>query len=136
MRAFSNPVLFVALFAGIALASVYAAGGFPAAQAHEDADAKKALEDKIEVLALQVEYLRAREAALTKYVLLNEKRAAGLEEIARRSRAAGFESRSIAVDSRRILLGGIESLAVSLRKDLPALTREDELLLKKIKALQ
>ena len=85
-------------------------------------------------LEFQVEYLRAREVALTKYVLLNERRAAGLEDIARRSRAAGFEAKSIAVDSRRILLGGLETLAASLRKDLPALTREEQLLLKKIQA--
>lgn len=106
-------------------------GIFAVARAREDEAEKKSLDEQIEALEVQVEYLRSREKALTAYVLLNEKRAAGLEVVARRSRAAGFEANRIPVDSRRILLRGMEDLARSLRQDLPAVTKVERALLKK-----
>ena len=106
-------------------------GAFAVARAHDDPSEKKLLQDRLEALEAQVEYLRAREQALTGYVLQNAQRAEGLEEVARRARLAGFEANRVPVDSRKILLKGMESLAVSLRQDLPKLTKEQQALLKK-----
>jgi hypothetical protein len=114
--------------------SVFVLGAFALARADERPFDPQALQSRIEGLELQVKYLREREKALTRYVLLNQARADGLDDIARRARVAGFEARQIPVDSRKILLAGLEALARSLRKDVPLLTREQRVLLKKIEA--
>lgn len=87
-------------------------------------DALQALRGRMEVLEAEVQYLRAREADVSAYLLRNAQRADGLDAVAARAREAGFEAKSIPLESRRLLLRGMEGLAASLREGLPVPTPE------------
>jgi hypothetical protein len=119
---------------------VFAAQGFARGdegEAKEAASVKpatvKALRQRVDALEAQIHYLRSREVALTRYVLGNEVRAAGIMQVVRQARVEGFEARSIPVSSRKTLLSGMESMAASLRSDLPEISRAEEGMLKAIK---
>jgi len=87
------------------------------------------LTDRVKALELEVKYLRSRELVLTQYVLGNEARAKGLDDIAARCRAEGFTNNKIPAPSRVTLLNGMNALATHMSKDLPAVTKEEQLLL-------
>ena len=119
---------------------VFAAQGFARGDeedAKEDAAVKpaavKALRKRVDALEAQVRYLRSRDEALTRYVLGNEVRAAGILEVVKRARAEGFEAKSIPAASRKTLLGGMESMAASLRSDMPEISKAEEGMLRAIK---
>ena len=91
---------------------------------------------RVEALQAEVEYLRSREDALRAYVLANDQRAKGLMDVVARARRAGFEANRIPVDSRKILMSGLEAAAKSLQKGLPAVTPAEAKLLKQITRLR
>ena len=121
-------------------------GAFSLARGDDDAAGKTApkAEDKallelrahVGALQMEVRYLREREALLTSYVVSNLERGVGLQTVVRRARAAGFEANRIPVDSRKILLGGLEAAAASLAKNLPVLTKDHKDQLKRILAFR
>ncbi len=117
-------------------------GAFSLARGDDEADPKNENKElvkmraQIEALQMEVGYLRDRETALSSYVLKNEARGRGLKAVVQKSRAAGFEANRIPVDSRKILLGGLEAAAVSIGKDLPAVTKEQTDQLKKLAAFR
>ena len=99
-----------------------------------DAEAFKRLEARVEALELEAQYLRSREAALTRYILLNRKRSEGMNRVVAKAREQGFENNRIPAPSRITLLAGLDSLAGSMRSELPELTRAESSLLKKATA--
>lgn len=111
-------------------------GAFALAGADDDTMSPEDVTKRIEALEMQVKFLRLREQALTMYILQNDQRAAGIEDIARRSREAGFEKNRIPEASRTILLKGFDEMAASLRKDLPQFDKEQQALFKKIRAAE
>ncbi len=122
---------------------VFAAQGFARGdeeEAKEPAAVKpadvSALRMRVNALEAQIQYLRSRDEALTRYVLGNEARADGIAQVVKRARAEGFEAKSIPPASRKTLLGGMESMAASLRTDLPAISKEEARMLKAIKAAE
>ena len=94
------------------------------------------MQAEMTALRMEVGYLRDREAALSAYILKNDERGRGLQAVVQRARAAGFEANRIPVDSRKILLGGLEAAAVSIGRGLPALTESQAGLLKKLAAFR
>lgn len=103
----------------------------------EPADSELAqLKKKVLKLELQVQYLLEREAAVTKYVLEDEKRGAGLEQMVGRMREQGYENRSIPAESRQTLTRGLVTLGQSLRTDLPAVTDKQAAFLKKAELIR
>jgi hypothetical protein len=112
------------------------AGTLAVVHADEGTEAADPIALRIEALEMEVEHLRSREQALTAYVVKNEARARGLEEVARRARVAGFEANRIPVESRQILLKGIEGMAASLRDGLPVPSKADEAAAEKIAAFR
>ncbi len=94
------------------------------------------LEQQVELLEAQVEYLVARESVLTTYLLDAEARGATLGRNLARSRAEGFTMGAISSTSRELLLGGLEGYAGDIAKNLPSLTREQNDLLRRIQLLQ
>lgn len=114
---------------------VFAAQGFVRADEEEGAappaaEALQAMEGRLTALEAEVKYLRSREAALSRYVLANEARASGLQQLSAKMRAAGFAANSIPVDSREALLQGLDGLAGALREGLPQGTKDEAQLLK------
>ncbi len=93
------------------------------------------LKDRVKALELEVQYLRSRDKAITAYVLGNEARAKGLDDIASKCRREGFTQRAIPADSRETLLQGMNALATHMRKDLPAITKEEAALLEQMERL-
>ena len=87
------------------------------------------LNDRVKALELEVKYLRSRDLVLTQYVLGNEARAKGLDDIAAKCRSEGFTNNKIPAPSRVTLLNGMNALATHMRKDLPAVTKDEQLLL-------
>lgn len=97
-------------------------------------DGEAVLKQRIESLELQMEYALSREAALTAYVLRNGDRANALDQLVSTMRQQGFTKRAIPPISRESLLGGLAGMAADLRKDLPALDKDQQVLLKRIEA--
>ncbi len=121
--------------ASLVVLAVFALGALTLAAADGDAPDPEKMSTQIDALEAQVEYLRAREDALTAYILLNDQRAEGILRTTKASRDAGFEKNRIPERSRTILLKGMDDLAASLRAELPALTKEQAALRKKADAL-
>ena len=94
------------------------------------------LEKQVELLEAQVAYLRAREDALTTYLLASEGRSNALSQDLARSRREGFTMAAISSTSREALLSGLEGYAAAVGADLPALTKEQAELLRRIKNLE
>jgi hypothetical protein len=80
------------------------------------------LDARVEALAREVAWLRAREARLTGYIVANGARGDALERLAQTLRAGGFASHANPTQARETLLKGLEDLAVSLKAGLPTLT--------------
>ncbi|MHC5009831.1 MAG: hypothetical protein ACYTG6_02650 [Planctomycetota bacterium] len=99
----------------------------------EGEDPIPALEKRIQVLEQKVEYLTAREEALTTYVLAAEQRSKSLAADLARSRAEGFTAGAISSTSREFLLAGLDGLAASMVEDLPAVTPEQRKLLEGVR---
>ena len=116
-------ILIAALLAGL--------GGFALADAKRDLNARKrmAAEDRLTILEHEVSYLRAREQRLSGYMLANGARADGLTKLASLVRAQGFTQRAMPAQSRETLIRGLETLAVSMKNDLPLETKEEAALL-------
>ena len=103
------------------------------ARGDEDPAEMKKLKVRIADLEFQVKYLLSREQALTKYMLMNEQRAAGLDQVADGSKERGFTSGAFSPVSREYLLDGLKKMAESLRQDLPAITEEEVAFLQAVK---
>lgn len=114
--------------------AAFGLGAITLAGAADDAPTPEETGKRLKALEMQVEYLRSREAALTAYIVQNQQRAAGIRDVTRRSRVAGFEQRKIPVDSRIILLKGFDDLAASLQKDLPVVSKEEATMRKRADA--
>ncbi len=97
-------------------------------------DAKPTTDKRLDALETQVDYLRSREAALSAYVLRNAARADALDALVTKVTKEGFTKRAIPTTSRESLLAGLKALAADLRQDLPELTEEETLALKKLEA--
>jgi len=126
------------IFGGHALASgddvePGKSAGEPARKA---AGTMKQLKLRLEALEMETAYLRSREAALTAYVLLNEQRGRSLDAVTTKAREQGFEKSKTPTPSRITLLTGLEGFAASLSVRLPALTKEEAALLKKLTAFR
>lgn len=111
-------------------------GAFSLASGDDDQKAENKelvkMRAQIEALQLEVRYLRERESDVSGYILKNEARGQGLKAVVQKSRAAGFEANRIPVDSRKILLGGLEAAATSIGTGLPAVTKDQSDLLAKL----
>jgi hypothetical protein len=83
----------------------------------------------IQALQRQVIYLRAREARTTAYVLKNAERADALKKLTADLRAAGFAMAANPAPARERLLAGLDAFAEELKKDLPAVTSEEAVLI-------
>lgn len=120
-------------FLGLALLATGLALG---ARADEPAPptAPEALLRRIELLETKVAYLASREQALTAHALRAQGIARDLSAALASARAEGFTSGAISAPSREALLGGLEDLARALPKDPPELTKEENVLLMKIKS--
>jgi hypothetical protein len=110
-------------------------GAFTLAGADDGVPSPEDMAKRLEALEMQVKFLRQREGSLTRYIMHNEKRAAGIQDTVTRARAEGFEKSKTPTPSRIVLLKGMEDLGKSLAVDLPLLTKEQEALYKKIQAL-
>jgi hypothetical protein len=121
------------LTASLLVFSVHAlaSGDEPEAAGADDIADLKA---RIEALEIEGSYLRSREQALTRYILLNEQRADGLSALIAKVRREGFENKSIPAPSRVSLMAGLDGLAGSLRASLPVVSRDEVALLKKATA--
>ncbi len=123
-------------------ATVLILGAFALAQGDEAAPTEvtpkafKALEARVEALQAEVTFLRSREETLRAYVLKNGQRARGLLDVVARARRAGFEASKIPVDSRRILLAGLEAAANSLRQGLPKVSDQEARMMKEAARLR
>ncbi len=93
------------------------------------------LKDRVKALELEVKYLRSRDRVLTQYVMGNEARAKGLDDIATKCRNEGFTNNRIPASSRETLLQGMNALATHMRKDLPAVSKEERVLLEQMEKL-
>ncbi len=117
-------------------------GAFALARGDEAADtavspkAIKAMAAHVAALQAEVEFLRSREKALSTYVLMNEQRGRGLATVVSRTRAAGFEARTIPADSRKILMAGLLGAAQSIQKGLPRVSKDEATMLKEIAKLR
>ena len=94
------------------------------------------LSSRVDALQAEVEFLRSRESTLRAYVLQNDQRAKGLMDVVARARRAGFEAAKIPVESRKILMSGLEGAAKSLRTGLPAVTPEEAKMLREVTRLR
>ena len=112
------------------------ARGDEAAESEVTVKAFQALRARVDALQAEVGFLRSREEALRTYVLANDKRGQGLEQVVTRARAAGFEARTIPEESRRVLMDGLLAAAQSIRAGLPNLTPEESKQLLVIKKLR
>lgn len=99
----------------------------------EDGEMKK-LKDRLHDCEYQLKYLRSRERAMTAYMLMNSRRADGLDWIAARTTELGFTNAAITPASREFLLDGLTKLAGSLREDLPVVSEEEMDFLKQVKS--
>lgn len=102
----------------------------------KDAQQLDRLKARLDALEMETAYLRSREAALTAYVLLNERRAFGLQALAAKARTEGFENKKIPAPSRVTLMAGLDGYARSLVTNLPKLTKQDAARLKKLTAFR
>jgi hypothetical protein len=115
----------------LSLALILAAGlaGFGSlASGHDDLE-KAALEKRVKKLELRLDYLLAREKAVTDWVLRNQQRSADLQRGFRVAREQGFTAAAISSTSREALLSTLEAVAVDLGRDLPEVTKEQTSLL-------
>lgn len=85
-----------------------------------------------EVLELQVAYLLEREEDLSAYVTANLERGREMAQALRRARAEGFTQAAISSTSRELLLTGLEAQARAMQEGVPAVTKEQERLLREI----
>jgi len=79
-----------------------------------------ALEARVEALRANVDYLRARDVALTNAVLSLGKTASELRTGTGQARASGFAAAAIPEASRSALLAALDTLAANLSSGLPA----------------
>lgn len=100
----------------------------------EDKVAK--LERHVALLEAQVEYLTAREDAVTAYLLAATERSKALRANLARSRDEGFTQAAISSTSREYLLGGLEGYAADVARDLPDLTEVQVQLRRQIENLK
>ncbi len=124
-----------AFVGALAMAFLAGVGGFALADAQRDinARARMATEDRLAILEREVHYLHGREQRLSAYMLANKARADGLTKLASLVRAQGFTQRALPAQSRETLIRGLETLAVSMKNDLPIETKEEAALLADIK---
>jgi hypothetical protein len=90
----------------------------------------KALQEKVQKLERQVEYLRSREDATTRYVLAHQKRSEILGLMLDDAVRLGFTARALPAESRERVVGGLREFAAALVADLPLPTRAEAALLK------
>jgi hypothetical protein len=83
------------------------------------------LDARVDALQREVQWLRAREAKLTAYLVANGARAEGLETLTRSLRNGGFASHANPTPTREVFVRGIEEYAASLKTGLPTLTEAE-----------
>ena len=98
------------------------------------ADDVKVLRARLEALELEVAFLRAREEAVTAYLLQGKERSESFAATGAQARQQGFEHSKTPTPSRVTLLRGLEAVWKSVGTDLPDRTKEDRALLKRITA--
>ena len=84
---------------------------------------------QIQLLQRDVAYLRSRDARITTYILRNSERADAMKRLVGELRTAGFTAAANPAPARERLLTGLESMADSLKKDLPVVSTEEARLL-------
>ena len=92
-------------------------------------DSGASLETRVDLLARETAFLRAREAKLTTYVLANGARGEALEKLVVELRSGGFASAANPSGTRERLLQGLTALAESLRAGLPLLSQGEQAML-------
>ena len=122
--------LTLALVAVLALAAGLLAGPLLAGEGGPAADrAALALDVRVQALEGEVAWLRAREAALTDYVLANDARGTALQALADQLVTLGFTQKALPAASREALVEGIRGMGASLREGLPTSTKDQQAML-------
>ena len=88
------------------------------------------------VLRAEVDYLRSREASMSKYVLSMATAAASVRTRVAEARAAGFEAAAVPASSRVAVLRALDQLAGDLSSALPAPSANEVALQHKIEELR
>jgi hypothetical protein len=118
------PLALLALIAVTAFASVRLAGAEDPLPTADEVQNRR-----LDALERQIAYLRAREARTTAYLVRNAERADALTRLAADLRAGGFAAAANPSPARERLLTGLESMASSLKRDLPITTTQELVLL-------
>ncbi len=88
------------------------------------------------VLRTEIEFLKSREAALTKYVLAMNGTAASVKTNVAMARREGFEAAAISAPSRVAVLRALDQLAADLVGALPVPSANDVAMIRKIEDLR
>jgi len=88
------------------------------------------------VLRTEIEYLRSREAALTRYVLAMNATSSAVKANVASARREGFEAAAVPAPSRITVLRALEQLAADLTGALPVPSANENALQRKIEALR
>lgn len=94
------------------------------------------LKQRIDVLDLEVAYLRQREVDLTAYSVLQAEQGKAFERRLATVRADGFTMAAISSTSREALLASLEQVAKSLQQGVPTPTEAQARLLEQIERLK
>jgi hypothetical protein len=119
-------VLVASVLAACAVFAVAARSGARAAP-ETDADARtRLLEAEVKALKADVEYLRSREASLTKHAVAFEAMAKAVLSDVGDARTQGFEAAAIAAPSRVAVLRALEAVAKGSVAGLPRPTPAED----------
>lgn len=129
MRSSSHRFAVLALVAVLALAAA-TLGKSPLARAEEESPSRAdLLEGRVDALDKLVEYLLARDRAVTAYLVAEEERGRALEDSLALAREQGFTMAAMPYSSRETLLEALGNLARQMRTDLPQVTEEQKQIL-------